>query len=408
VGEFEVANGGLGYQNLIAMVFMLMAYRDDWMRVGKASVDPISETDSIPPLHLVLVEEPEAHLHAQVQQVFINNAYQLLRNHSCLGENEDFHTQLVVSTHSSHVAHEADFANLRYFRRRAALTPQEVAFTTVINLSHIFGDGVETERFVKRYLKATHCDLFFADGVIFVEGQAERLLVPHFIRHQFSALSRRYITLIELGGSHAHKFRPLVDELGITTVVIADLDAVGPYKTKDKKGVAKTVLKSMRPELGKGQRTANSVLKFWHPKKKKIDDLAAVDDSGHFCPDCDGYELYIAYQKPIEIDKITVIPRTFEDALIIENREVLRGMKGSSTSRKVGLIVGKNLLGEDLSDELFRLLKDAEKAAFALDCLMLDDPASIKAPAYIHAGLKWFESALDAASSDSRAPGRSK
>jgi predicted ATP-dependent endonuclease of OLD family len=39
---------------------------------------------------------------------------------------------------------------------------------------------------VKRYLKATHCDLFFADGVVFVEeGQAERILVPHFIRHHF-------------------------------------------------------------------------------------------------------------------------------------------------------------------------------------------------------------------------------
>ena len=30
---------GLGYQNLIAMVFMLMAYRDDWMLVGKAGLD---------------------------------------------------------------------------------------------------------------------------------------------------------------------------------------------------------------------------------------------------------------------------------------------------------------------------------------------------------------------------------
>lgn len=52
---------GLGYQNLISMVFDLMGFRDGWMRVGKVAND-----DVIEPLHLVLVEEPEAHLHMQV------------------------------------------------------------------------------------------------------------------------------------------------------------------------------------------------------------------------------------------------------------------------------------------------------------------------------------------------------
>ena len=395
---------GLGYQNLIAMVFMLMAYRDDWMRVGKASTAFERENERIPPLHLVLVEEPEAHLHAQVQQVFIKNAYQLLRNHDDLRDSETFHTQLVVSTHSSHVAHEADFANLRYFRRRAAATLQETATTTVANLTQVFGDEEDTNRFVKRYLKATHCDLFFADGIIFVEGQAERILVPHFIRHQFTTLSRRYITLIELGGSHAHKFAPLVDELGVTTLVIGDLDAVSAHKTKDKNGRPKTVLKSPRPECGKSQRTANSVLKSWHPKKKLIDELATLVDSEHLCPNCDGYALYVTYQKPVQVDGSSVIPRTFEDALILENRNTLRSIKGSPTSKKVQAIVDRGLTGEDLANELFELLKDAEKAAFALDCLMLEDPKALKAPAYIQAGLSWFENALNAAPTNPAAP----
>jgi predicted ATP-dependent endonuclease of OLD family len=62
------------------------------------------------PLHLVLVEEPEAHLHAQVQQVFINKAYSVLRDHEDLGAGQGLQTQLIVSTHSSHVAHETKFA----------------------------------------------------------------------------------------------------------------------------------------------------------------------------------------------------------------------------------------------------------------------------------------------------------
>ena len=380
---------------------MLMAYRDHWMRVGKDSVQLEHERERIAPLHLVLVEEPEAHLHVQVQQVFINNAYRLLRNHSELADSEVFCTQLIVSTHSSHVAHEVDFANLRYFRRRAATSPRETATTTVINLSLVFGGEDETRRFVKRYLKATHCDLFFADGIIFVEGQAERLLLPHFIRSQFVALSRQYITLIELGGSHAHRFAPLVDELGVTTLVIADLDAVIAHKTKDKNDKPKTVLKSTRPEYGKMQRTANSVLKFWHPKKKLIDELAVLNENEHLCQNCDGYALYVTYQKPIQVDSTSVIPRTFEDALILENRETLLGIKGSSTSKKIQAIVERGSTGEALADELFDFLKDAEKAAFALDCLMLEDPAALKAPAYIKNGLSWLENALSAASIDS-------
>ncbi|MEN7341753.1 MAG: ATP-binding protein [Pseudomonadota bacterium] len=64
---------GLGYQNLISMVFRLMRFRQDWMSIPSGISKP---DDHVRPLlHLVLIEEPEAHLHAQVQQVFINKAY---------------------------------------------------------------------------------------------------------------------------------------------------------------------------------------------------------------------------------------------------------------------------------------------------------------------------------------------
>ncbi|MEI4263442.1 AAA family ATPase [Roseovarius sp. D0-M9] len=390
---------GLGYQNLIAMVFMLMGFRDEWMRVEKAGLLEGTDVSSeIQPLHLVLVEEPEAHLHAQVQQVFINKAYDLLRKHCDLGDGDSFCTQLIVSTHSSHVAHEVDFANLRYFRRRPAASTGETQTTTVANLSHIFGDGDDTKRFVKRYLKATHCDLFFADGVIFVEGQSERILVPHFIRHHFPELSRRYVTLLELGGSHVHNFRDLVDALGIATLIIGDLDATVATKIVDKNEKETTRWKSARPEQGKAQKTANSVLKEWHPKKKLIDELIALPPDDHASVGS-GYELYVAYQKPVKVEGAAdgdalVIPRTFEDALILENLTAVAKVEGSVTSRKISAIVANTLSGDELEDELFDLLKTAEKAAFALDCLMLEDPKALKPPSYIAAGLKWFESAV--------------
>ena len=95
---------GLGYQNLISMVFKLLSFRDAWMLVGKAEKKTTESNEDVflPPLHLVMLEEPEAHLHAQVQQVFIRKAYDILRKHDNLGDKSNFTTQLVVSTHQSH------------------------------------------------------------------------------------------------------------------------------------------------------------------------------------------------------------------------------------------------------------------------------------------------------------------
>lgn len=381
---------GLGYRNLISMVFMLMGYRDAWMRIGKASITP----KHIPPLHLVLVEEPEAHLHAQVQQVFINNAYELLRKHTDLGESEEFCTQLIVSTHSSHVAYEADFSNLRYFRRWLPTVDHDIATTTVVNLSNVFGSDEDTKRFVKRYIKFTHCDLFFADGIIFVEGQAERILVPQFIRSQFKELSRRYITIIELGGSHAHRFAPLVDELGITTLVIADLDAVSAYEITNKAGNKQTVWRSVRPRRGERQKTQNSVIKFWHPKKEHVDELAELESNEHVRRECGAFPLYVAYQKPVIFRGEEVIPRTFEDALVFDNDYVFESLKGSSTTERIQKLIGDNLSGDELADNLFELLKEAEKGAFALDCLLLSEDSSLTAPQYIKEGLSWLQTTL--------------
>lgn len=244
---------GLGYQNLISIVFDLISFRDGWMRKGKAS----SATTVIQPLHLVLVEEPEAHLHVQVQQVFIRKAYSVLRNHEKLGDSSLFSTQLVISTHSSHIAREEKFENLRYFKRLPKGSECKVATSKVVNLSDVFGNGNETDKFVTRYLQTTHCDLFFADGAILVEGAAEYMMLPHFIRNKYSKLSQRYITILNINGKHSHRLAPLIDKLALPTLVISDLDSAEAtgYHLK------------AEPDRNKGLISGNYAITGWIIKK---------------------------------------------------------------------------------------------------------------------------------------------
>jgi predicted ATP-dependent endonuclease of OLD family len=117
------------------------------MRVGKSASFENKVEDQIEPIHLVLLEEPEVNLHAQVQQVFVSKAYDTLRNHSDLhdkktGEDKpEYQTQLVISTHSSHIIDGIDFKDLRYFRRNDADDSIAMDHTTIANMSELFTDA---------------------------------------------------------------------------------------------------------------------------------------------------------------------------------------------------------------------------------------------------------------------------
>lgn len=378
---------GLGYQNLISMVFSLIRFRDEWMRVGKAARKQGADNAAIEPLHVVLIEEPEAHLHAQVQQVFIKKAYKVLRAHNAL-EDDSFSTQLIVSTHSSHIAHELDFTCLRYFRRESATNKGEIPTARVVNLSKTFGNHNETSKFATRYLRTTHCDLFFADAAILIEGSAERMLVPHFIRTKFPKLDQRYISLLEIGGAHAHRLKPLLETLGLLSLVITDLDSI------EAAGKSKAL-----PERGRGHRTGNITLKDWVPKKESLDDLLDLADGAKETAD---HLVRVAYQCPVTVKykedeaEKEAIPYTFEDSLALANLELFRGYKEPiGLLKKLNTALEKETL-EDAGKEMFNNLEKGSKAEMALELLYLTEPDMVQPPAYISDGLKWLEEALEA------------
>lgn len=388
---------GLGYQNLISMVFDLMRFRDDWMREGKANHSKKDSNRTIEPLHLVLVEEPEAHLHVQVQQVFIRKAYDVLTNHKFLKENENFATQLVISTHSSHVARETDFADLRYFKRLSEGSESTIATSKVINLSDVFGKEDETDKFVTRYLQATHCDLFFADAVILVEGSAENMLLPHFIRNKYPKLYQRYISILSINGRHSHRFNPLIEKLCIPTLVIADIDAA------EKEGHHKAAF----PERGKGLISSNYTITQWLMKEKNLDKLLDItfSEKEKIKETPYKYSIRVAYQTPVTINyngiEKEAIASTFEDCLVYTNYQLFKGVSTDDTGSLVKCVsdeINSASSFEDFHKGVYNILRNGksdQKAEFALDLIYAVDPNELIVPAYIDEGLEWLKTYLD-------------
>lgn len=358
---------GLGYRNLISMYFQLIHFREAWININKK--DPTKEVE---PIHLVLIEEPEAHLHAQAQQVFIAKAYFALTNNE---EAKKLQTQLVVSTHSTHIAHEVDFCCLRYFKRELD-SKTELPISTVINLTNTFGkDDKENERFVTRYIKLTHCDMFFADGIILVEGAGERILIPKFLKD--AKMDNMYLSVIEINGAHAHRFRPLIEKIGMPTLVITDLDA------QEENG------RKVEPARGKGYITNNDTLKKWLPCIKEIDKLIELQDDKK---QKDFLRVAYQYEETIKYNgaDAKVIPYTLEDAIGLANINLFNKEEhGVGMVKKFHHAVQRDNI-EKCHSEMLEAVNKSKKAEFAIDLLLSDKFENLKTPNYIREGLYWL------------------
>ncbi|GAB2174919.1 AAA family ATPase [Dongia sp. agr-C8] len=382
-------SNGLGYQNLISMVFRLMSFRDSWLRLGKATPKATPETeDRLAPLHLVLIEEPEAHLHTQVQQVFIRNAFGILRKRPELKDNQELTTQLLISTHSSHVANECEFDELRYFRRLPS-KQKSVPTSCVVDLSRVFEPADNTKRFVARYLRVTHCDLLFADAAVLVEGVAEEILCPHFIAHDedLKVVADSYVTWLPLGGSHAHRFRLLIEKLGLTTLIITDLDA----KTE---GGDKAV-----PLRASKLKSRNATLAKWWPEKDDLDFLLDMKAEDKVRPyEEQGFSMRVAYQSPITVEfrgaSVEALSNTFEDALVLTNLAYFAASTKAGPFKRFKTSITDSPDIASLSTALFKDVDSITKAEFALDLLEIEDPKAIKPPVYIKEALLWLSGQL--------------
>lgn len=371
---------GLGYQNLQSLSYQLVSFRETRLNPTKGAPAAV---------HLVLVEEPEAHLHVQVQRVFPKRALKLITS-----ENEDHShlaSQLILSTHASHLALAETFTRLRYVRRLVPQTLGAIPSSEVVNLADVFGDDIETRTFAERYFRVQHTDLLFADAAIFVEGTAERMLVPFFIERDFPELCGRYLSFLDIGGSHAHRLKPLIERLGIPSVVITDIDPVRVTTDADGKTTrtAEVIADTMDLECG------NATLSKWHPKVTILKDFKGYSDADKVWINGKGSRARFAWQVPIPSDGPW--PSSFEDAFILTNRDWFKSRTGAKGALgKAVRAVQKYPDPMDLNGALHKLLhgpfNKGDFAATIFERLCADE--DLKCPGYISDALTWLEQEL--------------
>lgn len=385
---------GLGLKNLIYMVVEILDLHARWS----------AEKEQRTPLHLILIEEPEAHLHAQLQQVFIRNILELVSSEDV---NESaFHSQFIVTTHSPHIVYERGFEMIRYFRRHAKESTQT---TEVLNLSSFYRQYRDESDFLQRYLKLTHCDLFFADAVILVEGNVERLLLPVMIEKAAVTLRSVCLSILEVGGAFAHRFKTLLEFLGLATLVITDLDSVTTAAPTEDNEEAELDFVVPSADVGDapvrksgmaclpsepGALTSNQTLIQWLPRMGTIAELlAASDQEKSDASSADlGYNVRVAYQVATTVEwggaAAQLCGRTLEVAFGLENSQWCQSEAQS--------ILGLRLRRPPATPEALAAglhvrvgSKSFDKTRFALGVLTAP-PESWSVPSYIRDGLGWL------------------
>jgi putative ATP-dependent endonuclease of the OLD family len=219
---FELYQNGLGYNNLIYIATVLGDLKRQKELEKEAYI-------------ALLIEEPEAHLHPQLQNVFFNYLNKL----------DKIGFQIFVSSHSPTITAKADLDSL------IVLQEQENKITSLSikrsNLNDI------NRKYLEKFLDVTKCQLFFANGVILVEGISEALLLPVFseiLGHDYS-IEKKGVELVNLNGVAFEHFGKLFNpdnaeiRLNCRCAILTDDDRTDDGEISSRASMAKELEKGL-------------------------------------------------------------------------------------------------------------------------------------------------------------------
>ncbi|MEK5100946.1 AAA family ATPase [Cytobacillus sp. FSL M8-0252] len=305
---------GLGYSNLIYLLLEGQIF---------------SEKIDAKKVNLLVFEEPEAHLHPQMENIFIRYVSVINKTAEIVAEvveaaaevmeaaaaeaaatvevevteakvmeENSVPFQMLITTHSSEMTKIIGLNNIRVLRSNGH------AESKVYDLHSFMNSPGIDRNFYEKFFQFNMVEMVFADKLILFEGDAERLLFKYLISNmkEYENLSSQYISYIQVGGAYAHKYLELINFLEIKTLIFTDIDY--EYNKEDIQKETDLVLEEVIK-----RETSNETIKkivgefiiseiFKKSKEKKGEFLSNNKVCLKFQTDTDGYA------------------RTLEDALL--------------------------------------------------------------------------------------------
>lgn len=183
---------GLGYNNLIYISLVLAELQQS------RSNSYFGDNSSVFPF--LLIEEPEAHLHPDMQYDFLK----FLQNNIKDGTTSETAKQVIITTHSPNITAAASLDDLIVLSK----------YKSGVKIGYpgeTFIDNPKDKKFVERFLDVTRSNLFFTNQLILIEGLAEQMLIPQFMKADTSNIQNRHISIINLSGRYFIPFLRMFD-----------------------------------------------------------------------------------------------------------------------------------------------------------------------------------------------------
>lgn len=166
-------------------------------------------------LKLALIEELEAHLHPQAQLRLINYLQK---------EYDDSGIQVIISTHSTILASKINIKNIILCKNKHAFS-LDPEYTKLSRGDYLF---------LQRFLDVTKSNLFFAQGIIMVEGDAENLLIPVLADLLGLNLEKHGVSVVNVGSVAFFRYANIFKRIDGTTIgipvsIVTDSDIEPKY-----------------------------------------------------------------------------------------------------------------------------------------------------------------------------------
>ena len=200
-----LTHNGVGYNNLIN-IYMLLKLPE--LRPGRD-------------FRILCLEEPEAHLHPAMQ-------YKLFKYIKKIDDENKLNQQIFVTTHSSNITSVSGIENMY-------MIDYNRSFNEVVNmsLSNQLKDKEDSQRHIMKFLDVTKSDMLFAKKVIFVEGLAEKLILPKFLEREGYSYENEHISIIDIGGKHFKYFIDIYEDSNVNKKILCITDKDFKVNCKD-------------------------------------------------------------------------------------------------------------------------------------------------------------------------------